>query len=152
MYSDLYDKAFTSGPSVDSTWIIVSFVLAIVGGIVAYIMFVAKKNNGEFTGIVAWLHDFLNFKTYIIDVILKVLYLIIAIFITLSSVSFIPVSIAAFFVWLIFGNLAARICYEFILLFLTLVDNTTQINKKLTSIKKDKEKTKKTAEKEVEEK
>lgn len=137
MYNDFYDHAFTGGTQVDSTWILVSLVLAIVGGIVAYVMFVSKKNNGEYTGKVAWLHDFLNFKVFIIDVILKVLYLIIAIFITLSSISFIPVSIALFFVWLIFGNLVARIGYEFVLLFLTLVDNTTQINKKLTAIKKE---------------
>ena len=44
--------------------IIISAVLAVVGGIAAYFLFVSKKNNGEYTGFVAWLHDFLNFKIY----------------------------------------------------------------------------------------
>lgn len=137
MYSDFYT---TTPPvtttSVDSTWMIISAVLAIVGGIVAYILFVSKKNNGEYTGFVAWLHDFLNFKKYVVEIILKVLYLICAIFITLSSFSLIGTSVAGFFLYLILGNILARVSYELILMLITIVNNTTEINKKLSSKEK----------------
>lgn len=143
MYNDMYNpnSIFSFSGSVDSTWMIVSAVLAIVGGIVAYALFVMKKN--EFTGFLKWLHDFLNFKTFLIEKVLKVLYMVVAIFITLSSFSFIKVSIASFFMYLVLGNIIARILYEFILMFLTIVSNTTEINKKLSEKKENNTKTKK---------
>ena len=116
---------------VDGTWMIISLVLAIVGGIVAYIMFISKKNNGEYTGFVAWLHEFLNFKKHFIELILKVTYAIFAIYITLSSFSYISVSIAYFFLYLVFGNVILRLVYELVMFMITIVNNTTEINKKL---------------------
>lgn len=146
MYNDYYyptqSVATRSG---DTTWLIVSVVLAIVGGICAYFFFVAKPNKGEYTGFVAWLHEFLNFKTYFVEAILKVLYLITALLITLGSFSIIGTSVAGFFLTLILGNVIARISYEFILMFLTIVSNTSEINKKLTDLTKvEPAKTKKT--------
>ena len=135
MISDYHNVTTTTMPSAvgyDSTWIIISAVLAIVGGIVAYIMFVSKENNGEYTGFLASLHEFLNFKKYFINIILKVMYLITAIFITLASFSFISVSIASFFMMLILGNIFARISYEVLLMVITIVDNVTEINKKMS--------------------
>ncbi len=133
MYNDFYNNAntITQASTVDETWIIISAVVALLGGIVAYILFVSKKNNGEYTGFVAWLHDFLNFKKFFIEVVLKTLYVISTIFITLSSFSFIGSSVATFFLWLILGNIVNRVVYEFVLMFLTLVNNTTEINKKM---------------------
>ena len=140
MYSDFYTTTPSLTPSVttnvDSTWMIISAVLAIVGGIVAYVLFVSKKNSGEYTGFVAWLHDFLNFKKYFIEVILKAMYLICAIFITLSSFSLIGTSVAGFFLYLILGNVIARISYELVLMLITVVNNTTEINNKLSSKEK----------------
>lgn len=153
MYSDFYNTDYiTSTSSVDSTWMIISAIVALIGGIVIYLLFVSKKNNGEYTGFVAWLHDFLNFKTFFIEVVLKTLYVIFAIFITLSSFSFLSSSVAIFFLWLILGNIINRVVYEFILMFLTLVNNTSEINKKLVSHEPEKTtvKTRKKEEKTVE--
>ena len=122
---------------VDTTWMIISLVLAIVGGIVGYIMFVSKKNNGEYTGFVAWLHEFLNFKKFLVEIILKVTYAIFAIYITLSSFSYIGFSIAYFFLYLVFGNIILRLVYELIMFIVTLVNNTTEINQKLGKNKKE---------------
>lgn len=132
-YNDFYDapNLVSNSSSIDSTWLIVSAVLAIVGGIVAYFLFVAKKQE-DYTGFYAWLHTFLNFKTFFIDTILKVLYMVSAIFITLGSFSLIGSSVASFFLMLVLGNVLLRISYEFIMLFMTLVNNSTEINKKLS--------------------
>ena len=135
MYSDFYTTtpSITTG-GVDGTWLIVSAVLAIVGGIFGYVAFVSKK-KGNYKGFMAWLHDFLNFKTFFVEIVLKVLYMITAIYITLSSFSYIGQSVATFFIMLIFGNIIARIGYEMVLMFLTVVRNTTEINEKLSSKK-----------------
>ena len=89
-----------------------------------------------------------NFKTFFIEPILKILYITVAIFLTLISFAFIKVSVTAFFMVLLFGNLAARIGYELMFLVITLVSNTTEINKKLSYLNKEKESTNKTKKKE----
>jgi len=90
-------------------WIIVSLILGVIGGILTYFLFLTKKNDGKFKGFVKWLYEFLSFKKMCIEVILKIIYLILTIYITLSSFAFIS-SPAAFFGMLILGNLFIRIC------------------------------------------
>ncbi len=149
MYNDFYQMPVANVTGVDSTWIVISAVIAVFGGIFAYFMFVNSKDTEKFSGFVAWLHDFLNFKKLFIAGILKVMYIISAIFITLSSFSFISVSIGTFFLYLLLGNVIARISYELILMMITIVNNTSEINKKMPDIKKEiPAKTKKKAEEE----
>ena len=100
-------------------WIIISAVFAVVGGIVL------------FAGFLGWMYDFLTFKKMVIENILKVCYLIVAIFITLASFALISVNFVSFLLMLVIGNLAARIMYELFLVVLVICRNTTEINKKL---------------------
>lgn len=137
MYNDFYPIPAVNTSGVDSTWVVISAVIAVFGGIFAYFMFVNSKDTSKFTGFVAWLHEFLNFKKLFIAGILKVLYIITAIFITLSSFSFISVSIGTFFLYLILGNVITRISYELILMMITIVNNTSEINKKMPELKKE---------------
>ena len=66
-------------------WVVISAILAVIGGIVLYFTFLSKKNEGKFTGFLGWMYDFLTFKKMMIENLLKILYLIAAIFITLGS-------------------------------------------------------------------
>ena len=77
------------------------------------------------------MYDFLTFKKLTIESVLKILYLICALFVTLSSFSIISTSFIAFLLYLVIGNLAVRIAYELILVRLIICRNTTEINKKL---------------------
>lgn len=112
-------------------WTIVSVILAIIGGIVLYFTFLSKKNEGKFTGFLGWMYDFLTFKKMMIENLLKILYLIATIFITLGSFALISTSFIAFLMTLVFGNIAARVGYELFLVTLVICRNTTDINKKL---------------------
>ncbi len=111
-------------------WIIVSLILGVIGGILTYFLFLTKKNDGKFKGFVKWLYEFLSFKKMCIEVILKIIYLILTIYITLSSFAFIS-SPAAFFGLLILGNLSIRIMFEFSLLFLMMFNQVKEINDKM---------------------
>ena len=111
-------------------WGIIALVLAIIGGILVYVLFLNKKNEKKFTGFVKWLYDFLSFKTLTIEMLLKVFYLIGAIFITLYSFAFIGTSALAFFGMLILGNLVLRICYEFSLIAILIYKNVKELNEK----------------------
>lgn len=135
MVSSGYARSYSSTPSIfsegNAVWVIISLVLAIVGGIVLYFTFLSKKNEGKYTGFLGWMYDFLTFKKMVIENILKILYLIIAMFITLSSFSVISTSFLAFIVYLVVGNLITRIGYELFLVVLIICRNTTEISKKL---------------------
>lgn len=112
-------------------WTIVSVILAIIGGIVLYFTFLSKKNEGKFTGFLGWLYDFLTFKKMIIENVLKILYIIVALFVTLSSFGLMSISFLAFLLTLVIGNVLTRVIYELLLVKLVICKNTTEINKKL---------------------
>lgn len=139
MYSSSYSRSLLSSSDAvnSSIWLIVSIILAVVGGILIYFLFLSKKNEGKFKGFVGWLYDFLSFKKMFMEALLKITYLIVALYITLSSFALIGVNFWAFLGTLIIENVVARLIYEFSLLLLVICRNTTEINKKLS--KKDKE-------------
>ena len=112
-------------------WTIVSVILAIIGGIVLYFTFLSKKNEGKFTGFLGWLYDFLTFKKMMIENVLKILYIIVALFVTLSSFGLISISFLAFLLTLVIGIVLTRVIYELLLVKLVICKNTTEINKKL---------------------
>ena len=117
--------------SSSTTWMIVAFILAIVGGILTYFLFLKKDNENKFTGFVNYLYEFLSFKKMWLETILKVSYLILTIYITLMSFELIGKSFIAFLLTLVFGNIILRVVYELSLILLTICRNTTEINKKL---------------------
>ena len=139
MYSSSYSRSLLSSSYAvnSSIWLIVSIILAVVGGILIYFLFLSKKNEEKFKGFVGWLYDFLSFKKMFMEALLKITYLIVALYITLSSFALIGVNFWAFLGTLVIGNVVARLIYEFSLLLLVICRNTTEISKKLS--KKDKE-------------
>lgn len=129
-YYDMIDSGFGFSNS-STTWMIVAFILAIVGGILTYFLFLKKDNENKFTGFVNYLYEFLSFKKMWLETILKVSYLILTIYITLMSFELISKSFIAFLLTLVFGNIILRVVYELSLILLTICRNTTEINKKL---------------------
>lgn len=117
--------------SESSVWIIISIVVAIVGGICLYFTVFSDKNEGKYTGFMEKLYEFVKFKKMYITTILKVSYLIIAIYLTLSSFALISTSFLLFLLTLIGGNLLLRIIYEFSLVLLSIQENVSAINKKI---------------------
>ena len=125
-----YGYSSTSGAMI---WMIISVVLAIIGGICLYFTVFGKANENKFTGFMKWLYDFVTFKKMILESLLRVLYIIVAIYITLASFALISTSFVGFLGMLIIGNLVARITFEFSLVLLTICKNTTEINSKMKS-------------------
>ncbi len=111
-------------------WSIVSLILAIIGAILAYFMFVKpeKQYPNKF---VNWLRSFLNFNEMLIEPILKVTYIFFALFITLGSFSLISVSFVSFLLVLVLGNLSIRVIYEASMMMVSIWKNTKEINKKM---------------------
>ena len=125
--------SYSSSPSGVMIWMIISAVLAVIGGIALYFTVFTKANENKFTRFMKLLYDFVTFKKMILESLLRVLYLIIAIYLTLSSFALISTSFISFLCMLVIGNLMARITFEFLLVLLTICKNTTEINSKMKS-------------------
>ena len=125
-------------------WIIISCILAVFGGIALYVMYLNPNNEKNLQGNLIKLHQFFNFKITIIQPILKVLYLIASIAITLSAFAYLGSNFFKFLFIMIFGNISLRITFEVLLLLITLTNNVSDINKKIKVVEeKPKKKTSK---------
>ena len=133
MYSSLTNSSSSLTKAANSAdtlgvWMIISLVVAVVGGIALYFTFLSKKNDGKFNGFLGWLYDTLTFRNMVVEMLLKIFYLVLAIFITLYSLGLIAVNILLCLGLLIFGNLFVRIAYELVLISIINCRNTTEIN------------------------
>ena len=117
-------------------WTIISLVIAIIGGIVVYYVFF-KPDKDMPNKFLTWLKDFFNFHKMLVEDMLKVIYIVLAIFITLASFSLIAVNFVSFLLVLILGNLILRLIFEFSLINIMIWKNTNDINKRLKTSKKD---------------
>ena len=128
---DMNNLTLSTGPSNGAViWSIVSIVLALVGGILVYVLFLRPKTKVD-NKFLAWLKEFLNFKTFVIEDVLKITYVILAIFVTLSSFGLIGTNFAGFLMTLIFGNIILRIAYETSMILIMIWKNTKEINNKM---------------------
>ena len=130
MYDYDYMTNTTSSIQGSFVWYIIAAVLAVIGGIVIYFLFV-RKNKKEHNKYLVGFKVCADFKKMLIEPILKVTYLILAIFITLYSFGLIGVSFVAFLLTLTLGNILLRLVYETTLMLLMIWKNTTEINKKM---------------------
>lgn len=110
-------------------WMIIAAILAIVGGILVYFLFVNAKAEpkGKFA---KWLKDFLSFKIMWIEPILKVIYYIATIFIVLNSFSFLALGGTGVLMWLctlVLGPVILRVLYEATMMFIMIWRNTRDI-------------------------
>ena len=131
-YSPSMDYDYSSSMSAlegAGIWMIIAAILAIIGGILLYFLFVRTKNEpkGKFA---KWLKDFLSFKIMWMEPILKVVYYIATIFVILFSFSFLSLGgygVLAFFLCLILGPIGVRLAYEFTMMFIRIWHNTQDI-------------------------
>ena len=127
---DVYSPSISPNATGSLVWTIVSVILAIIGGILAYVLFINKNTKLE-NKFLIWLRDFLSFKNLLLETILKVTYVILAIFVTLTSFNMIGVSFFGFLLYLVIGNVVLRIIHESSLVLLLIWKNSSEINKKM---------------------
>ena len=112
-------------------WTIIAIILAIAAGIAVYFMFV--KSDKPVSENLQKIRDLLDFKTMLIEPILKIVYIILTIFIVLFSFGLISTSFILFLIVLIFGPLTLRITYELMMINIMIWKNTKEINGSLNT-------------------
>ncbi len=111
---------------------------AIAATVCAYIFIIPESKRPKLNGLLKKVHDILNFKTLFLEMILKALYIFatalcicIGLFGILSAMFTYPSLALGYFALMIFGPIAVRISYELMMMFILLVKNVTDINKKM---------------------
>lgn len=125
----MYSYSYYHGPNPVVT--VILFLIALVGGICAYLMFVKSDEEPKDPRLLK-LKEFLSFKKMIIEGLLKASYIIFALFITLYSFQImVGTSFITGLMLLILLNIMLRIGYEASLIVLLIWRNTSDISKKL---------------------
>lgn len=109
-----------------AVWTVIAFIIAIAAGIMIYFMFV--KDNKPVSENLQKLKDLLDFKTMLIEPILKIVYIIATVFIILFSFGLISLNFVSFLMVLILGPIAIRIIYELMMINIMIWKNTKEIN------------------------
>ena len=128
-YAYNYNYPTTNAMEGNSTAILIMFIVAIAAAFCIYFAFL-KKDEG-YKGFTKWLYNFLTFKDLTIEVVLKFVYLVSAIFLTLFSFLLISTSFGAFLFVLVVGNIVLRLSFELILVQILTYKNTKEINDKM---------------------
>lgn len=116
-------------PAEIGIWMGVAGVIALIGGILLYFLFVRSKDEPK-NAFLKWLKDFLSFKIMWIEPILKMIYYIGTIFTMIFSFSFLSYGGMGVLLWLmclILGPIAIRLSYELIMMFIMIWKNTRDI-------------------------
>ena len=126
MYSNYGFEHAVESVAYAAMWTVIALILAIIGGVLVYFLFVRGKDLKLSSGLQK-LRDLLDFKIMLIEPILKILYLVITIFIILISFNFITTNFLAFLLTLILGPVIVRIIYEASLMLVMIWKNTKLI-------------------------
>ena len=112
--------------------LIVGIIIAVVITVLMFIFVIPDKARRHLPGFLKIIHDLVNFKTMILEPVIKVLYVLltlgcifIGILLLFGSTYWIGLIV------LIIGTLVLRIIYELIMLFILQVQNVITISRKL---------------------
>ncbi len=147
MYSNYDFNQAIEGVAYAAMWTVVSLILAIIGGVLVYFLFIKGKDLNLSAGLTK-LRDLLDFKIMLIEPILKILYLVITIFVILISFNFITTNFLSFLLTLLLGPVIVRIFYEASLMLVMIWKNTKIIADNTAKVKENPEKKKKMEDKE----
>ena len=114
-YPYVYNYSYSYGMG-QATGLIIALLVAIILAIVLNFTFLSKKNEGKYTGALGKIYNFLCFNKFYAESILKLVYIVTAVIITV--------------------NVALRVAYELIMMFIILCKKTVSIDKKLDKIAK----------------
>lgn len=142
MFYNYYDYyASPVSRALDGTFLIIAAaMIALIAGIVLFFTFMNPKHEGRQHGVWKKLYNFLNFNRFYSEKLLRFLYAITFCILTIAGLVEIIVGLAGGY-WSLFwtgaamlipGNLAARILYELLMMFIILCRKTVSVDRRLS--------------------
>lgn len=115
----------------------VAILVAMILAVVFYFTFLDKKNEGKFKGFAAKVYNFFNFNKFYVEDVLRLIYVVSVAFLLVVSLAVLfSASFIAGLLLLVLGNVALRIGYELIMMFIILCRKTVSVDKRLEKIGK----------------
>ena len=118
---------------------ILSAVLSVVGTVLIFIFILPGDKRAGLPKFGKWIHDFLNFKSLVVEAVLKFLYILSTLFVildgffTIFTTNYMGQSNALQgLLTMIFGPIAVRLAFELLMLLILLVKNVMAINRRLS--------------------
>ena len=127
--TNLLSQLFKSGLSVGAAIAVV--VLSLIATIAVYILIMPERKRPRMSGFAAALHDIFQFKSFLIEKIVKFLYVFSTIYIIFSGFFTLFKSFGTGLLTMLLGPIVLRLVYEFFMLTILLVKNVIEINRKL---------------------
>ena len=133
MYNDYYDYPVTTN---QIPFIIIAALLAIVGSVLAFIYILPESKRPKLNVFFKKLADIFNFKSLLIEKIIKFTYVLVTLFTILYG--FFMLFMQTFgqslalpgILVMILGPIAIRLTYEMTMMFIILLKNVIEINNK----------------------
>ena len=115
-----------------NTALIIGAIVAVIATVLAYLFIMPERYRDTLPGFFQWVHDVFNFKSLLIEKIMKALYVFCTIGVIVVGILLL---FGSNFLWgvvcIILGPLVVRIIYEVFMLFILLVQNVIAINRKM---------------------
>lgn len=128
-------------PRLSGTLGTIAFVLSILAAVAVAFFLAPDSKRESFKGnkVLETVNDILNFRTLLIDKILKFLYIFVTCYLIVSGffMLFVKGGFVTGLITMIIGPIVARIVFELLMLAIVLVRNVIQINKKMGPLPKD---------------
>ena len=116
---------------------VISILTAVAAAVVAFIFLMSEEKRAKLSGFMGTLADFVNFKTLFIEKILKCFYVAITVYCVVDGFFTLFFSFGTGIVLMLLGPIIVRLVFEAAMLFILLVQNVIEINKKLrTTVRK----------------
>lgn len=113
----------------------IAAVVAAVIGIVLYCTFFSRKNEDRFSGVKGKLYNLMTFNRFYAEDILKFLYIVITCVVTAAGiVSIVMGSFVMGILLLVAANVALRLSFELVMMFIMLCRKTVAMDRKLGRI------------------
>ena len=126
MYSYYYYDMLSAMP--------IAILVAIILGVVLYCTFLKKENEDKYTGWKKLAYDFFNFNKFYTEDIMKLVYVMLTAALVVIGFFMLFVNFATALILLVLGNVALRVSYELIMMFVILCRKTVSIDKKLDKV------------------
>lgn len=105
-------------------------ILVIAGGLALYFLFAKRQETPSQNPVVRWLHGALSFRTLFTEHLLRALYCIVVVAITVISITLLFENFFYAVLYFVIGNIVARIVFELTMLLMILCRNVQEINQK----------------------
>ena len=128
----MYSTSYYARSAAAIVWIpIVALILAIAGTVLAYIFIMPKNKVKNLNKFWYFIHNMFHFKTLLVEKIFKALYVYTTLFCIAAGFFMLFTNFFTGLVLMVLGPVAVRITFEMVMMFIMLVQNTSDLRNKL---------------------